>query len=152
MKKICLGCRRAVPPPELTRGRCAGCSRTYEREKSRHRRARHGATSQRGYGVDWQQLAAAAIRAQPYCSACRSVSDLTVDHVNPATRGQRNLTLADVQVLCRRCNASKGGRGGRGVVENAQAADPAHRDRRKTVAARGNENKKFSEDVEALVG
>jgi 5-methylcytosine-specific restriction endonuclease McrA len=35
-------------------------------------------------------------------------TDLTVDHIDPRTRGKAGLTLADVQVLCRLHNSSKG--------------------------------------------
>jgi 5-methylcytosine-specific restriction endonuclease McrA len=83
------------------KGRCRGCRRTYERGR--------GTPAQRGYGAAWQRLAAEAKRRQPYCSVpgCTSL-DLTVDHIDPASKGRRYLTLADVQVLCRSHNAAKG--------------------------------------------
>jgi hypothetical protein len=52
-----------------------------------------------GYGGQWRMLAAAAIAVQPWCSTCGSTRDLTVDHVDPATRGKPDLTLRDVQTL-----------------------------------------------------
>jgi 5-methylcytosine-specific restriction enzyme A len=64
-------------------------------------------TTQRGYGADWQRLSTLARSRQPWCSICGATQDLTTDHRNPATRGMRGVTLADVQVLCRRCNGSK---------------------------------------------
>lgn len=85
----------------LVVGRCQRC---------RHERARsRGTTAQRGYGRQWRKLSEQARRIQPYCSVpgCTS-SDLTVDHVDPGTRGKPGLTLADVQVLCRFHNSSKG--------------------------------------------
>ena len=39
---------------------------------------------------------------------CGTSEDLTVDHIDPATKGRADLTLADVQVLCRSHNSSKG--------------------------------------------
>ena len=80
---------------------CDGC----KRERPRRR----GTTSQRGYGAYWRKLSEQARRMQPYCSVpgCTG-TDLTVDHIDPATRGQPGLTLADVQVLCRFHNSSKG--------------------------------------------
>lgn len=59
--------------------------------------------SARGYDYKWARLSRLARQVQPWCSKCRATSDLTADHlVWPAA------TLADVQVLCRRCNSRKG--------------------------------------------
>jgi excisionase family DNA binding protein len=69
---------------------------------------RRGTTAQKGYGASWQRLSKLA--RQPWCTVCGSTTDLVADHIDPATRGRRPLTLADVQVLCRRCNGSKGSR------------------------------------------
>jgi 5-methylcytosine-specific restriction enzyme A len=65
-------------------------------------------TAQRGYGSRWQRLSSLARQRQPWCTFCGSTRDLVADHINPATRGEGALTFADVQVLCRRCNGSKG--------------------------------------------
>jgi 5-methylcytosine-specific restriction enzyme A len=75
----------------------------------REKNAARGTTPQRGYGRQWQKLSKQARELQPYCSVpgCQS-TDLTVDHVDPRTRGKPGLTLADVQVLCRFHNSSKG--------------------------------------------
>jgi excisionase family DNA binding protein len=67
---------------------------------------RRGTTAQKGYGASWQRLSRLARQRQPWCTFCGSTQDLVADHINPATRG-RPLTLADVQVLCRRCNGAK---------------------------------------------
>jgi hypothetical protein len=82
-------------------GRCERCRR--ERARSR------GTTSQRGYGRQWRKLFEEARRLHPYCAVhgC-TLTDLTIDHVDPSTRGEPGLTLADVQVLCRSHNAAKG--------------------------------------------
>ena len=89
-------------------GLCPDCKRA----ENRKRRQRKGSTAQRGYGAEWQELAKQAIRRQPWCSVegCGD-TDLTVDHRDPATRGQRGLTLDDVLVLCRSHNSSKGDSG-----------------------------------------
>ena len=50
-----------------------------------------------------------AIKGPP--SARGTTEDLTVDHRDPNTKGRTDLTLADVDVLCRSCNARKGRRG-----------------------------------------
>lgn len=81
-----------------------------QRERNRRTSQRRGSSTRRGYDTHWQRLAAAAVRSQPWCFACRSREDLTVDHIHPESRGRRGLTLADVQVLCRSCNSRKGNR------------------------------------------
>jgi 5-methylcytosine-specific restriction endonuclease McrA len=70
--------------------------------------SRRVTTAQKGYGVSWQRLSRLARLRQPWCAYCGSTKDLVADHINLATRGLRHLTLADIQVLCRRCNGSKG--------------------------------------------
>lgn len=99
--KVCAGCYRVFRPPELKKGRCVECNR--KRERARPSRQR------RGYNSPWYKLSKRAIKAQPYCSVCGSETDLTTDHVDPATKGRPGLTLDDVQVLCRSCNSRKGG-------------------------------------------
>ena len=88
----------------LVVGRCKDC----ERERIRRR----GTTTQRGYDRAWRKLSEKARSLHPYCAVpgCTS-NDLTVDHVDPRTRGKPGLTLADVQVLCRFHNSQKGGKG-----------------------------------------
>jgi 5-methylcytosine-specific restriction protein A len=87
-------------------------------------RAARGTTNQRGYGAAWQRLSAEARRRQPYCSKCGATRDLTVDHRDP--RKRTGLTLADVDVLCRPCNARKGGARQRPATDAAPpAADRA---------------------------
>jgi len=43
------------------------------------------------------------------CLDCGSVHDLTLDHIFPWSRGGRD-TVANLRVLCRPCNSSKGAR------------------------------------------
>jgi 5-methylcytosine-specific restriction enzyme A len=92
----------------------------------RERARRRGTTTQRGYDRHWRKLSEQARRVQPYCSVSGCTSDdLTVDHIDPSTRGKPGLTLADVQVLCRFHNASKGAKSyraeGASMVEESVA-------------------------------
>ena len=105
MKTLCLGCSRIVEPHK--NGRCRECWRAVERKRSRTRKQPHL------QNVAWRKLARETVdrhiaRYGLVCPRCsRQVAtrrDLTVDHIAP-----RSLE-AGVQVLCRSCNASKGGK------------------------------------------
>jgi 5-methylcytosine-specific restriction endonuclease McrA len=66
-------------------------------------------TAARGYGTRWQRLARAAIKLHPWCTDCSTTgtpdNPLTGDHLRwPAH------TLADIEVVCRRCNSRRGAR------------------------------------------
>lgn len=105
-ERLCIGCKsRHIPVGKQQR--CPDCARAYERAK----RERRGTRQQRGYGKAWYELARQAVAAQPWYSYCSATDDLTVDHRDPAARGRTGLTLNDVQVLCRGCNARKGDSG-----------------------------------------
>jgi 5-methylcytosine-specific restriction enzyme A len=98
MNKPCLTCGVLVNKP-----RCPTCNKAYNRfiETSRPSRA------SRGYDANWQRLSKQLRQAQPYCSICKVTKDLTVDHIIPLSSG--GLTVeSNLQVLCRRCNSSKG--------------------------------------------
>lgn len=43
------------------------------------------------------------------CRECGATSDVTVDHIQPLSRGGSN-DLANLQLLCRQCNSRKGAR------------------------------------------
>lgn len=43
------------------------------------------------------------------CAACRSVDDITIDHVQPVAKGGTD-DLTNLQPLCRSCNSRKGSR------------------------------------------
>jgi 5-methylcytosine-specific restriction endonuclease McrA len=107
MRKYCLkhGLYEPGNPP-VPGGRCPECRREHNQATSRRR----GSSTRRGYDTHWQALARRALTLHPVCSThgCGATHDMTVDHINPATRGQGGLTLADVQVLCRSCNSRKG--------------------------------------------
>jgi HNH endonuclease len=72
------------------------------------RPGRRPKTAARGYGGAWQRLSLLARQCQPWCSVCGTSADLTADHRDPRSKGRADLTLADVVVLCRRCNSRKG--------------------------------------------
>jgi 5-methylcytosine-specific restriction protein A len=97
MKRVCSGCGVIT-----SNRRCADCQRTYEASRARA-----------DYGAAWRKLQARAIREQPWCSVCHSGgtldNPLTGDHITPWRRGGRN-ERGNVQVLCKRCNSSKGAR------------------------------------------
>lgn len=61
--------------------------------------------SQRGYDRRWKRISRLARALHPWCANCGSTDDLTCDHLLP---GKVVDSLADVQVLCRRCNSRKG--------------------------------------------
>ena len=62
----------------------------------------------RGYNagyIDWD----AVENMKKICNRCGNISDLTIDHIVPLSKGGTNET-SNLQILCRRCNASKGAR------------------------------------------
>ena len=117
-EKLCIGCK-ARHIPVGRQQRCPDCTRGYERAK----RERRGTRQQRGYDKAWYALARRAVAGQPWCSACGATDDLTVDHRDPTSRGRNGLTLADVQVLCRGCNARKGNSRPVAPLEHAPPSD-----------------------------
>ena len=78
--------------------RCPDCRTRVDRTKRAKRPDLHNATHRR--------IRRDAIAAHPWCARCNATSDLTLDHVAPAS------TLLGFQVLCRSCNSSKGARTG----------------------------------------
>ena len=103
---LCPNCRRLSDTSP-----CTACKRQANR--------RRGAPATRGYGVEWQALSRRARRMQPWCSTCGATEDLTVDHLVPLAETGTAVrpTLADIQVLCRSCNSSKGAAGSTGPTE-----------------------------------
>ena len=118
-------------------GRAAACP---ECQPNRHRpgpddRLRGSATS-RGYGKAWQRLSRRARRLQPYCTDCGSPDDLTADHSPEAWQAHedgRPITLDMIDVVCRRCNGSRGAARGTAALDRPtigdqrNALDRAHR-------------------------
>jgi 5-methylcytosine-specific restriction endonuclease McrA len=97
----CLQCGEPSPTT-----RCPACSSAEDVRTDQRR----GTPSARGYDWRWAKLSARARRLQPWCTACGATQDLTCDHLVALAAGGRRsgLTLLDVQVLCRRCNAKRG--------------------------------------------
>lgn len=53
--------------------------------------------------ADWRRL----LVRDKQCLCCGAIEDLTADHVIPIVKGGKN-HFANMQVLCRSCNSSKG--------------------------------------------
>lgn len=103
LPKPCLSCGDLSPASY-----CPTCNA----ERLRVRERRRGTTKQLGYGSSWKRLSAKARRLQPFCSTCGTSDDLTADHIIPLARSDRTakVTIEQVAVLCRSCNARKGAR------------------------------------------
>lgn len=75
------------------------------------REARRPSRVERGYGPEWRKAVAAAIEAQPYCSACGHEGSpnnpLTGDHKTPLSAGGTH-DPENIDVLCRYHNSVKG--------------------------------------------
>jgi len=65
------------------RGRCPSCERLWQKARNARRTQYHGS---------WRATSRAARKAQPWCSICGTVYDLTLDHEHG-------------QVECRVCNS-----------------------------------------------
>lgn len=82
-------------------------TRYYKRypEKKKQRDKLYGFRS-RGYNagyIDWE----AVENLDKVCKECGTIEDLTIDHIRPLSKGGTN-DISNLQVLCRRCNATKG--------------------------------------------
>lgn len=91
---------------------CLTCGEPCEGARCpQHRRPdRRPSRQQRGYDEAWTRLSKRARARQPWCLDCGSTEDLTGDHLHALALGgrRRGLTLADVAVRCRSCNAKRG--------------------------------------------
>lgn len=70
------------------------------------------------YNAAWRELVAAAITTEPWChnpdgcphpDAATPANPLTGDHVTPRAAGGTD-DIANIRIVCRRCNSSKGAR------------------------------------------
>jgi 5-methylcytosine-specific restriction endonuclease McrA len=60
----------------------------------------------RGYNagyIDWKAVES----LEKICNMCKTIEDLTIDHIKPLSKGGTN-EISNLQILCRRCNAIKG--------------------------------------------
>lgn len=109
--KACGDCGVPCTGEHLRRGEAHRCpehalAARRRRDAARpHRRAR-------GYSRRFDELRAVLVARQPWCTACGATEDLTADHIVPLSRTVVTpITIDDLQVLCRRCNSSRGARG-----------------------------------------
>lgn len=108
MTKPCLDCGDLSED-----SRCHTCMRQFHNLNRRGEDAHRDRLSprERGYDTAWKKLSAKARRLQPWCSDCGATEDLTTDHLPSAwvrKAAGKSIRLADVDVLCKPCNARKG--------------------------------------------
>lgn len=89
-------CLRCGEPSDTSR--CPDCRPKDERPRDRVTRANRSA---------WKNLSKRLRKLQPWCTACGSPGDLTVDHIDPLDAGGDPYDLDNLQVLCRSCNTRK---------------------------------------------
>jgi 5-methylcytosine-specific restriction endonuclease McrA len=90
--------------------RCQPCT---NKIVSKRERERYGPTARSPYAdPEWRRLSREMRSAYPWCFACKSTTDLTVDHIIPLQPGQSPVVPMDMlTVLCRSCHGKKTGRG-----------------------------------------
>ena len=93
---LCPRCRRVVPVGVRC---CADPRATLRRRANNQRLGRNSS--------HWRRLSRRARELQPFCSACGTGADLTVDLTGGGDH--RLATLGRVRVLCRRCHGLAGG-------------------------------------------
>jgi hypothetical protein len=60
-----------------------------------------------GYPANWPTISRATRRAQPWCSRCRSRSELHTHHIN---RNKADCRPSNLMVLCKDCHGREHGR------------------------------------------
>lgn len=106
----CLNCGEPT-----SSARCPDCATTYQPNRLPKTSPRA-----RGYTTAWDSLSRRARRLQPFCSDCYTTADLTTDHLPGAWQKAETgkpLTLADIAVVCRRCNSRRGATRGEGPLQ-----------------------------------
>ena len=94
--RLCPRCRRLSPAG----AQC--CENTQAAHRRRANNQRLGRNSSH-----WRRLSRRARELQPFCFACGTSADLTVDLLGGGDH--RQATLERVRVLCRRCHGLAGG-------------------------------------------
>ena len=98
MAKPCLVCGQ---PSAATR--CAEHRLADDRDRSDNPLRRHRSR--------WKRLSTRLRRQSPQCEACGADDDLTIDHIIPVSEDRAlAFSLANLRVLCRSCNSSRGNR------------------------------------------
>lgn len=94
--------------------RCPPCQERRDAKRNARTRPRTEAQKIRErtmYPPAWHRLSRQARRMQPFCTDCGARQDLTADHTPQAIirlDAGLPLRLADVEVVCRRCNGKRG--------------------------------------------
>lgn len=114
---ICLDCGAMVPEPDRPPMLCARCRAARGPARRRGERRSNPATiarrreSHRLYGTAaWRRVRELVKARDGACVTCGALTDLTVDHVIPATVDpSRALDLANLRTLCRSCHGRRDG-------------------------------------------
>jgi len=96
LPKLCMDCSRVGQWGH--HGRCPAHAKVVEARRYQARARRNPVNA---------RLRKQVVLASPRCAFCGTTSDLTADHVLPQSLGGRD-ELANLRVLCRRCNGRRG--------------------------------------------
>ena len=83
----------------------------------------------RGYDAAWQRLSKRARRLQLFCTDCGSTEDLQTDHTPEAWQRKAEgkvIRLADIDVVCGRCNRRRGSARPETICRVAPVDTPQH--------------------------
>lgn len=90
--------------------RCQPCQ---NKIVSKREQERYGPAGRSPYAdPEWRKLSRQMRQQFGWCFACKSTTDLTVDHVVPLQPGQSPVVpMSELIVLCRSCHGKKTARG-----------------------------------------
>lgn len=106
LRTPCIDCGEPVKAT-----RCDECAREADRHRIRKHAPKKASPKARGYDERWRRLSRRARLLQPFCSDCGATDDLQADHSPEAWERHEKglpLRLADVDVVCGRCNRKRG--------------------------------------------
>jgi 5-methylcytosine-specific restriction endonuclease McrA len=107
--RLCPRCGVQLPYPG--RGPCEDCRRTYERERSRARRATSAAVKARNSQA-WQRIRDLAKRRDGFrCRQCGSSEKIEAHHIQGLAQGGSAFSLENVITLCARCHRKESAKG-----------------------------------------